>query len=220
MPNASEVVDLQDLYGLSRVRHSTGRPSVGLCMVMSIDGSTVVEGKSTLLSNTAYRGVLVALRSAADTVIVGAGTIREEMYEIPSKHGLRVGVVTRTGKMNLNTNLFRSGVGFLIMPEDAKTPETEFKLEIIKTGKGNVDLKNAISRLPGSFVQLEGGAILNASMFAANLIDEINLTISQMVTGADSQRLANGAQPMHSDYQVAHILEDAGFMFIRYVRKN
>lgn len=219
LPTTSDTLNLLEIYGTPRSRHSSGRPSIGLCMVISIDGSTVVEGKSTLLSNPADRDVLIALRSAAETIVVGAGTIREEMYEVPSKKGLRVGVVTRTGKMDLNTNLFKSGVGFLIMPEDAKQPDTEFDLEIVRAGKGNVDLQLAMSQLPGSFVQLEGGATLNASMFAANLVDEINLTISPMVTGADSPRLANGAPPLHSDYEVAHILEDNGFMFIRYLRK-
>ena len=219
LPTTRDTVNLREIYGAPRSRHSSGRPSIGLCMVMSIDGSTVVEGKSTLLSNPADRDVLIALRSAAETIVVGAGTIREEMYEVPSKKGLRVGVVTRTGKMDINTNLFKSGVGFLIMPEDAKQPDTEFDLEIVRAGKGNVDLRLAMSQLPGTFVQLEGGALLNASMFAANLVDEINLTISPMVTGADSPRLANGAPPLHSDYEVAHILEDNGFMFIRYLRK-
>ena len=219
LPTTRDTVNLREIYGAPRSRHSSGRPSIGLCMVMSIDGSTVVEGKSTLLSNPADRDVLIALRSAAETIVVGAGTIREEMYEVPSKKGLRVGVVTRTGKMDLNTNLFKSGVGFLVMPEDAKQPDTEFDLEIVRAGKGNVDLQLAMSQLPGTFVQLEGGALLNASMFAANLVDEINLTISPMVTGADSPRLANGAPPLHSDYEVAHILEDNGFMFIRYLRK-
>ena len=219
LPTTRDTVNLREIYGAPRSRHSSGRPSIGLCMVMSIDGSTVVEGKSTLLSNPADRDVLIALRSAAETIVVGAGTIREEMYEVPSKMGLRVGVVTRTGKMDLNTNLFKSGVGFLIMPEDAKQPDTEFDLQIVRAGKSNVDLQLAMSQLPGTFVQLEGGALLNASMFAANLVDEINLTISPMVTGADSPRLANGAPPLHSDYEVAHILEDNGFMFIRYLRK-
>ena len=220
LPTASDSVNLRQVYGAPRSRQSTGRPSIGLCMVMSIDGSTVVEGKSTLLSNPADRDVIIALRSAADTIVVGAGTVRQEMYESPSKKGLRVGVVSRTGIMNLNTNLFRSGSGFLIMPEDTKAPETEFKLDIIRAGKGSVDLPAAMNQLPGSFIQLEGGALLNASMFAANLVDEINLTISPMVTGADSPRLANGAPPLHSDYEVAHVLEDDGFMFIRYLRKT
>ncbi|MFM7829767.1 MAG: dihydrofolate reductase family protein [Actinomycetota bacterium] len=220
LPLFSETVDVRKVYGVERSRHKSGRPSIGLCMVMSIDGSTVVDGRSTQLSNPADHDVLVALRSAADTIVVGAGTVREEMYDAPSKKGLRVGVVTRTGKMDLNTNLFTSGAGFLIMPEDTQTPVTDFKLDVIKVGKGSVDLNRAMAQLPGNFVQLEGGALLNASMFAANLVDEINLTISPMVTGADSPRLANGAPPLHSDYQVAHILEDNGFMFIRYLRTN
>jgi len=189
-------------------------------MVMSIDGSTVVEGKSALLSNPTDRDVLIALRSAADTIVVGAATVRKDMYEVPSKKGLRIGVVTRTGNVDLRTDLFTSGAGFLIMPEDSKTPETEFDLEIIRAGRGNVDLELAVRQLPGSFIQLEGGALLNASMFAANLVDEINLTISPMVTGADSPRLANGAPPLHSDYEVAHILEDNGYLFTRYLRKS
>lgn len=220
LPVASDAVDLGKIYGVSRVRHPSGRPSIGLCMVMSIDGSTVVEGRSTLLSNSTDHNVLLALRSAADTIVVGAGTVREEMYDAPSKKGLRVGVVTRTGKIDLNTNLFKSGAGFLIMPQDAKTPETDFKLDVVRAGVGSVDLPEAMKQLPGDFIQLEGGALLNASMFAANLVDEINLTISPMVTGADSPRLANGAPPLHSDYQVAHILEDDGFMFVRYLRRK
>jgi riboflavin biosynthesis pyrimidine reductase len=57
-------------------------------------------------------------------------------------------------------------------------------------------------------------------MFDANLVDEINLTISPMVTGDDGPRLSNGAPALHSDYQVAHILEDEGFLFIRYLRNR
>ena len=47
MPRLNESVILRESYGVTRQRHSTGRPSIGLCMVMSIDGSTVVEGRST-----------------------------------------------------------------------------------------------------------------------------------------------------------------------------
>jgi riboflavin biosynthesis pyrimidine reductase len=77
-----------------------------------------------------------------------------------------------------------------------------------------------MKQLPGTFIQLEGGALLNASMFDANLVDEINLTISPMVTGDDGPRLSNGAPALHSNYQVAHILEDEGFLFIQYLRNR
>jgi len=218
LPRLNESVILRESYGVTRQRHSTGRPLIGLCMVMSIDGSTVVEGRSTLLSNPADRDVIIALRAAADTIVVGAGTIREQMYTPPSKPGLRVGVVTRTGNLDFKSPLFTTGSGFLIMPEDSVAPNAD--VDIIRAGKGNVDLQVAMAQLPGNFVQLEGGSLLNASMFAANLVDEINLTISPMVTGADSPRLSNGAPALHSDYEVAHILEDNGYLFIRYVRRN
>ncbi len=220
LPRFDAAVDLRKTYGVTRKRHDSGRPTIGLCMVMSIDGSTVVEGRSTLLSNPTDRDVIIALRAAADTIVVGAGTIREQMYNPPGKPGLRVGVVTRTANLNFDSPLFRGGSGFLIMPQDAKQPECDFEIEIIRAGQGDVDLHKAMSQLPGNFIQLEGGPMLNASMFDANLVDEINLTISPMVTGADSPRLSNGAPALHRDYEVAHILEDDGFLFIRYVRQT
>ena len=218
LPTFNDTANLDDAYGVARKRHDSGRPTIGLCMVMSIDGSTVVEGRSTLLSNPTDRDVIIALRAAADTIVVGAGTIREQMYAPPGKPGLRVGVVTRTANLDFDSPLFRSGSGFLIMPQDAKKPQCDFEIDVIRAGKGDVDLHKAMAQLPGNFIQLEGGPMLNASMFDANLVDEINLTISPMVTGADSPRLSNGAPDLHRDYEVAHILEDDGFLFIRYVR--
>lgn len=220
LPSFNSAVNLREVYGVSRQRHESGRPTIGLCMVMSIDGSTVVEGRSTLLSNPTDRDVIIALRAAADTIVVGAGTIREQMYTPPGKPGLRVGVVTRTANLDFESPLFTSGSGFLIMPQDAKKPDCDFEIEIIRAGQGDLDLQNAMSQLPGNFIQLEGGPMLNASMFDANLVDEINLTISPMVTGADSPRLSNGAPALHRDYEVAHVLEDDGFLFIRYLRKT
>ena len=76
LPTFNDEVNLGDAYGVARKRHDSGRPTIGLCMVMSIDGSTVVEGRSTLLSNPTDRDVIIALRAAADTIVVGAGTIR------------------------------------------------------------------------------------------------------------------------------------------------
>ena len=218
LPSSNSGANVWEAYGVTRTRLSIGRPWIGLCMVTSIDGSTVVDGRSTVLSNPADRDVIIALRAAADTIVVGAGTVREEMYPPPGKKGLRVGIVTRTGRMDFDTPLFTSGSGFLIMPEDVKAPR--LGIDIVRAGIGSVDLEVAMAQLDGSFVQLEGGAILNASMFAANLVDEINLTISPMVTGADSPRLSNGAPPLHRDYDVAHLLEDNGYLFIRYVRRT
>ena len=65
---------------------------IGLCMVMSLDGSTVVQGNSRALSGDADRSILVGLRSLADVIVVGSSTVRIDDYGPPSRKDLRVGV--------------------------------------------------------------------------------------------------------------------------------
>lgn len=204
-------------YGVPRQRHPDGRPWIGLCMVMSIDGSTVVNGTSQALSGPADRDVLLGLRSLADVIVVGASTIRQEEYAQPSKPGLTIGVVTRSVNLDLETNLFRSGAGFLILPEE--TPVSNPAVRCVRAGHGSVDLPAAMKQLGGTFVQLEGGPTLNASMFAADLVDEINITISPLVVGGVGPRLTLSAPDLHSRFEVAHVIHDEGFLFVRYIRR-
>lgn len=200
-------ITADEAYGLSRPepRDPRGRrPWVGMCMVSSIDGSTVVNGNSLPLSGPADREVLLALRRHADTVLVGAGTVRDEGYGKPSKVGQRVAVVTRSGRIDTSTELFTSGAGYLVTP----------------TSTGEIDLFAAVAAAQGPYIQLEGGAKLNAAMVDADLVDEINLTISPNVTGGDAPRLTNGARNLMLRYTLHHVLEDEGFLFLRYVRGN
>ncbi|MHB1129421.1 MAG: dihydrofolate reductase family protein [Ilumatobacteraceae bacterium] len=207
-----------EAYGVARERHPDGRPWIGLCMVMSIDGSTVVDGDSQALSGPADRDVMAGLRRLADVIVVGASTVRKEGYGPPSKPGLTVGVVTRSGNLNLESELFSSGAGFLILPKD--TPILNPSVRCVRAGHGIVDLPAAMQQLNGTFVQLEGGPALNAAMFAADLVDEINVTISPLVVGGAGPRLTDSAPNLHSRYDTAHVIHDDGFLFVRYVRRT
>ena len=218
LPSGTGAVTPDEAYGVPRRRHSSGRPWIGLCMVQSIDGGTIVEGHSTKLTSPADTEVLLALRRVADTIVVGAGTVRADGYGEPTKPGQRVGVVTRTGRLDFDSPLFESGAGFLIMPVNAPAPRAG--VDVIRAGAHDVDLPAAMRQIPGDFAQLEGGPALNASMFTANLVDEINVTMSPQVTGTDGPRLLNGAPPLHVEYDLAHVLEDAGFLFLRYLRHD
>lgn len=188
-------------------------------MVMSLDGSTVVLGNSRALSGDADRSILVGLRSLADVIVVGSSTARIDDYGPPSRKDLRVGVVSRSGNIDLTTPLFTSGAGFLIIPEDA--PElSNPEVACIRAGKGSVDLAAAMSQLEGTFVQLEGGPGLNASMAQADLIDEINLTISPNIAANNGPRLVNEAAPILNRFMLSHMLEQDGFLFLRYTRNT
>jgi riboflavin biosynthesis pyrimidine reductase len=192
------------------------RPWIAMCMVASIDGSTVVSGDSQALSSAADRSVLGALRHAADVIVVGAGTVREEGYKKPKKEGQRIGVVTHSGDLDLTSELFTSGAGLLITP----TTAPYFDVENIRAGTPDVDLFDALSRFSGDFIQLEGGATLNGAMVSADLVDEINLTMSPLVTGGDAPRLISGAPDLASRFHLQHVLEDDGFVFLRYLRRR
>ena len=200
-------IDADEAYGIARpaAKDPRGnRPWVGMCMVASIDGSTVVNGNSLALSSPADRAVLVALRRVADTVVVGAGTVRDEGYGPPSKAGQRIAVVSGSGRVDTTTPLFTSGSGYLVT----------------SSSNSELDLFAAVAAMQGTYVQLEGGATLNAAMCDAQLVDEINLTVSPHVTGGSSPRVTRHAPDLFHRYDLHHVLEEDGYLFLRYVRSN
>jgi riboflavin biosynthesis pyrimidine reductase len=209
----ADYVTVGEAYGVERQR-LPGRPWLGVCMVSSIDGSTVVDTNSRGLSSKADQEVLLTLRDLADVIIVGAATVRIEGYGPPRKPGQRVGVVSRRGDVDTTSALFTSGAGFLIIPADA--PETT--VDAVRAGVGQVDLAAALAQLDAEFVQAEGGATLNGALATADLIDELNLTISPQISGGDGSRVTGGAAQLTRRMRLAHVLEDDGFLFTRYVR--
>ena len=185
-------------------------------MVASVDGSSVLAGPSGGLSSDADRDVMLTLRALADVIIVGAGTVRSEGYGKPAKQGQRIGVVSRTGQVDTSSALFASGAGFLILPENA--PAT--KIESVRAGIDEIDLDAAIRLLPGAprFVHAEGGPLLNAALAAADLIDEMNLTISPQLIGGSGPRVVSQAPDLCTRLRLVHLLESEDFLFSRYIR--
>ncbi len=88
----------------------------------------------------------------------------------------------------------------------------------MRAGRGDVDLAGALAQLDADFVQAEGGALLNGALAAADLIDELNLTISPLMAGGDGPRVTGGATQLSRRMRLVHVLEDDGFLFTRYLR--
>lgn len=220
--SALDVVALDVLYGVPRPAPDD-RPWVGVCMIASLDGSTVVDGRSGALGATGDRAVFSALRRAADAILVGSATARAEQYRSPKRAEQRVGVVTSTGTVDLSTDLFSSGAGFLVMPEDGL--DAPSGIDVIRAGKGTVDLRDALTRLgevmaPPTFVQAEGGARLNAGLLDADCVDELNLSIAPLLVGGDGRRLIAGATDTMQLFDAVHVLaDDDGYLFSRWVRR-
>lgn len=226
IPDRDGTTTIAEAYSVERRSHPH-RPWIGLCMVASLDGAVTVEGSSGGLGNPNDLELLITLRRLADVVVVGAGTARGEGYGPPRKPGQRIGVVTNRGTAGGSVDpaspLFTSGAGFLIAPEAA---EIEADIEVLRAGDEVVDLAMAMSSIdrivPGvGYIQAEGGPTLNAAMLAADLIDELDLTISPLVVGNPGPRMTAGDDPLDARFDLAHLLvDDDGFVFGRWTRRR
>lgn len=211
---------VDDAYAVDRPAPGR-RPWVTVCMIASVDGATAVAGRSGGLGNATDRAVLGAMRRAADVVLVGAGTAAAEGYGPPRKAGQRIGVVTRSGRLDPDAELFRSGAGFAIAPRTTPVPAG---IEVLRAGTDSVDLAAALAGLhrvvPGvAVVSAEGGATFNGALLDADLVDEVTVTIAPLLAGGASSRLVRGAQERLRHLHLAHLLMDAeDFLFARYVR--
>jgi riboflavin biosynthesis pyrimidine reductase len=219
-PHPDEV-GVDELYGVRRGR-STERPWVGLVMITSLDGSTVVDGRSGGLGNPTDSSILGALRRAADVVLVGASTAATEHYGPPKQAGLRIGVVTSRASIDPGTELFTSGAGFLVMPEDG--PPDPPGIDVVRAGRGRVDALAAVSRLgtvtdEPTFVLVEGGPRLNGAFLDGDCVDELDLTHSPVLVGGDGGRVVTGAGPTFDRYDLVHLATEDGYLYGRWVRR-
>lgn len=214
------VQSLREQYEVPRPTAPGNRPWIAACMVSSLDGAIAVEGRSQGLSNPNDTQVLLTLRDIADMILVGAGTVRDEGYGAPRTHGQRVAVVTNTGRVDFESSLFTSGAGFLICPESLP----ELPVETLRAGGDRVDLVEAVGRLSEivpalSFIQAEGGAMLNGALAASDLLDELNLTISPQLVGGPSPRLMT-IDAVQRNFELAHLLiDEQSFLFSRWIRR-
>lgn len=221
LPHPASTISVRAAYDVERPVHPD-RPWVGLCMVTSLDGSISVDGASGTLGNPNDLDILLTLRSLADVLVVGAATVTGEGYGPPKKRGQRIGVVTNRGSVDLTSELFTSGAGFVIANE--QTDIDDSRVDVLRAGRERVDIAEAISRIGEvvpdvRYVQAEGGAGFNASLLDADLIDELDLTWSPHLVGGEGPRVTNGASEALRRYTLAHLLTDEeGFVFSRWTR--
>ena len=218
-----------------------GRPWVMLNMVTSIDGAAAVDGLSRGLSNEADRALFRALRAEADIVLVGARTANAERYGPARQPGTRIAVVSGSLSVDPDLPLFRPpAAGAVSTLRDAPLPlvattagadpdaaaRLAGRADLVRIGTESVDLPALMQRL-GSLgarvVLCEGGPALNAGLFAADVVDEINLTHTPLVVADKAPRIAAAppaSAPARSPraFELEHVIADDGVLFVRWTR--
>ncbi|ASU79475.1 pyrimidine reductase family protein [Actinopolyspora erythraea] len=191
------------------------RPWLRVNFVSSLDGSAAVDGGSRGLSSPADRRVLSLVRDLSDVVLVGAGTAAAEGYRglrrtetrtrRRAERGLGevppVAVVTGSGSVDPESPLVTDTIVPPIVltseaaPADRLAALSAAGAEVVTTGRTEVDLPTALRELArrGLYrVGCEGGPGLFGSLIAADLVDELCLTMSPLLTGDNSSRIATG----------------------------
>ncbi|GIH99692.1 pyrimidine reductase family protein [Planobispora takensis] len=233
-PETTDDVDLARVYAYP------GGPCTRLNMVASTDGGTWLKGLSGGLSGAGDKRVFGVLRGLADVIVAGASTVRDEGYGparpraswLPLREGRPaappVAVVTRRLELDLASALFTEAapdartivVTCGAAPADRRA-EAARHADVIVAGDERVDLAAALGELHDrglTRVLCEGGARINGQLAEAGLVDEVCLTVSPMLIGGAASRILHGADVL-ARLRLAHVLEEEGFLFTRYVRE-
>jgi len=215
--------------------------------VTSLDGSIQgTDGRSGSLNTPSDHHVFALHRAHADAVLVGAETVRAEGYRAvdlaPWQRELRVreglsdfpllAIVTRS--LALDPGIAANGdleVGrVMVLTSAGKTDEqlapfAESGVEVVQLSPDTVDLVAAVDHLSAAGyrrVLCEGGSRLHRDLVAADLLDEMSLTLAPVMVGGEGRRTTVGPPlPAPAAFRLGSALHDEdGTLFVNYRRSR
>jgi riboflavin biosynthesis pyrimidine reductase len=179
------------------------------------------------------------LRSLADIVLIGAGTVRAERYgpvRLDETRRARrrdaglppvppIAVVTGSAQLDWRSAFFTEAeqrpvvITVSSADQDALSRAAEVA-DVIIAGATAVDMTLALTALGQRGyrnVLTEGGPILIAQLIAGGLLDELCLTVAPKLMCGDAIRITNGpALSAPVDLDLVHVLEAENYLFLRY----
>jgi len=261
---ASEVVEIRRLVKLRRLhpdpaelaledvagtldfneRAPESRPYLVLNMVETLDGRISLGGRSGGIGNEADRALFHALRTRADAVMAGAGTVRTERYgrlaRAPGRRAAREAVglaadplaVVVSARLDLPADL-----PLLQAPEqrvvvltasESSLPEVPARVDYLRdeatravAGRPALTLAPLLRRLRAEHsvrsIVCEGGPRLNEGLLREGLVDELFLSLAPKVAGGDEPTLVTGpAFDPALELELVWLLEQGNHLFARY----
>ncbi len=208
--------------------------------VSSIDGAADMAGRSAGLGGDADHRVFDLLRRLCDVVLVGAGTVRTEGYGAMRLDDVAVAarierglapqpafaIVSARLDLDPSSTLFTEApVAPLIITSASAARPAGVALsraaDVIVAGADSVDLPVALAALAErglTRVHCEGGPSLFGSMLAADVIDELCLTVSPLLTAGSAGRITRGVIPATRGMSLAGVLQSDSTLLLRYLR--
>jgi riboflavin biosynthesis pyrimidine reductase len=217
-------------------------PGIRMNFVTSVDGAVEIEGRSAGLGNPADKLVFGLLRQYPDGLLVGAGTVRAEGYNAVRLDGERRAwraargldpyprLIVISRRLDLDPThrtLSEAPRRPIILTSRAAPPDRITALtavaDVLAHGDDEVDLPAAVADLRErgiGTILCEGGPRLFGSLTAADLVDEVCLTVSPLLAGPGAGRITAGPPSEVRDLALAHILYAEDAILLRYARKH
>lgn len=235
--------ELAEAYAYPPASGGAPEPWLRANMVSTLDGAAQHDGRSQPISTATDMRIFGTLRGLADVVIVGAETVRLEGYR-PARAreafaarreaagqgpAPAVAVVSASLDLDFSLPLFTSPLvptllltGAAAAPDRVATAEKAgVRVVIAGDGMGVEPARavRALADLGHTRLLTEGGPRLLGQLVAADVLDELCLTVAPMLTAGDAQRIAGGPSvAVPKRFELVSLLEEAGFLFSRYRR--
>jgi riboflavin biosynthesis pyrimidine reductase len=215
-------------------------PTLRVNFIASLDGAVTVDGKSGALGGPGDKLIFDTLRMVCDALLVGAGTVRTENYD-----GLRLDPAARAWRrdhglaefplmvvVSAALDLDPAQLAFADAPirplvvthrgaGAARRAALAPVAEVVACGDTEIDLAAAVRLLHARGVAqilCEGGPRLFGALIAGDLVDELCLTVSPVLTGGAAGRIAAGPGGPPREMSLRGVLADGDMLFLRYAR--
>jgi len=221
-PRVEDPIDLDADGARSRLDALYATPSaewLRINLVLSVDGSASgTDGTSASLTAGADRKVLGAIRRAADVVLVGAQSVRREGYLLPKTAALAI--VSGSGDLSGHgLSAAEPGRVFVLCPasvvDRVSTTLPGATVIALPDEDGRMSAATIVGALRSrgmTSIVCEGGPSLAAQLLRERQVDELCLTTSPRVGGAQHPLSMGSIEVTLGRLAV----DDAGVVFARW----
>ncbi|MFG1928888.1 pyrimidine reductase family protein [Cryptosporangium sp. NPDC048952] len=211
-------------------------------MVGGLDGTAAISGRVGRLSTVPDAELFRLMRALADVVLVGAQTVRAEGYGPvklpPERVAARraagkpdipaIAIVSRSLDLNWSSTIFTNapaGRRTIVLTCENADPDrltaARGVAEVVVAGTERVEPAAALAglvRLGHQVVLCEGGPTWLGELVAADLLDELCLTISPVMGGDPLPVSVTPPDAPVTPFTLRHVLADGDTLFLRYER--
>lgn len=206
--------------------------------ISSVDGAASVNGLSRGLGGDADHRVFDILRTLCDVVVVASGTLKAEKYgamvlddasvEARVANGLApqptLAIVSGSLDLDATSEVFtKAPVRPIVFTTSSAPARSDLAkvADIVVTGAKQVDPPKMITELVArklGRIHCEGGQSLFGSLLAADVVDELCLTVSPLLVGGTQVRISKGDDIEPRGMRLAGILKSENTLLLRYLR--